>query len=247
MTFVSHVTLAEMGALLGDVSRSAMLAALMDGRAWTAKELAAEAGVAASTASEHLGKLLDGGFIHGVRQGRHRYFRLKSPRIAALLEQLMQLRALEPQDRRRPPSRLDEQTRFARVCYDHFAGRFGVGLTQALVQQGRVDLDLEAESASLTPTGAALLSGLGVNIGRFGRGRRSACRPCLDWSERAPHLAGAVGAELAILFFDRGWAVRRKLGRSVEVTDAGWRALDEHFGISRADLAASGFQPVRWV
>jgi DNA-binding transcriptional ArsR family regulator len=247
MTFVSHVTLAEVGALLGDVSRSAMLAALMDGRAWTAKELAAEAGVAASTASEHLSKLLDGGLIHGVRQGRHRYFRLKSPRIAALLEQLMQLRALEPQARRRPPSRLDDETRFARVCYDHFAGRFGVGLMEALVQHGHVDLDLEADSACLTPSGIALLSGLGIGLASIERRQRAVCRPCLDWSERAPHLAGAVGAELAALFFRRGWVERRKLGRSVAITDPGWAALGEHFGLARLALETRQTKPIRWI
>lgn len=223
-----------------------MLSALMDGRAWTAKELAAEAGISASTASAHLAKLLDGGFVHGVRQGRHHYFRLKSPGVAGLLEQMMQLRAVEPQARHRPPSRLDAETRFARICYDHLAGQLGVALTHALVARGYVSLDLPMERATLTPKAAGFLASLGIEPDALVGGRRVLCRPCLDWSERAPHLAGALGAGLATCFIDRGWVVRRRVGRSVKVSEAGWAALEGHFGLTRAELDRAGASPVRW-
>jgi DNA-binding transcriptional ArsR family regulator len=127
--------MAEVAALVGDPARANILAALMGGRALTAGELVYTAGVSPQTTSGHLGKLTEGRLIACVKQGRHRYYRIAAPRVAEMLEGIMAVVADSP-PRHRPPSKLDDAMRTARTCYDHFAGRLGVGLTDALCTRG---------------------------------------------------------------------------------------------------------------
>ena len=183
-------SIASVAALIGDPARANMLAALMSGRALTAGELAREAGIAAPTASGHLARLREAGLVLVEAQGRHRYVRLAGPEVAVVLEGLMGLSARDGRLRTRPGPR-DPALRTARVCYDHLAGEWGVRLYDALLADGR--LDAAGGSPVLTPRGRAFFAAEGIDLAAPASSRRPLCRACLDWSERRPHLAGALG------------------------------------------------------
>jgi DNA-binding transcriptional ArsR family regulator len=225
----ADVRIAEVAALIGDPSRANILAALMSGQALTASELVHAAGVSPQTTSGHLGKLADGRLISCIKQGRHSYYRIATLRVAEMLEGIMAVVADSP-PRHRPPSKLDEAMRNARTCYDHFAGKLGVGVTDALCARGH--LLLADEGGEITGTGASFLQEFGVDLDAARGRRRIFCRPCLDWTERRPHLGGSIGAALAQRCFDLGWLERMREGRALKVTAAGRRGLSETFGFS---------------
>ncbi len=204
---VDSPDIASIAALLGDATRGRMLVALMDGRALTATELALEGGVTPSTASSHLARLTAGGLVALARQGRHRYFSIAGPEIAAVLEGLMSIAPGHRRHVRTGPA--DEGLRRARVCYDHLAGESGVRLLERLLQRklvgGRDD------AVSLTRAGELWARRLGIDVRALRAKRRPLCRPCLDWSERQTHLAGAFGAALLDRLFALRYA-RRELG-----------------------------------
>lgn len=227
--FVSSVNLAEIGQLVGDPARAAMLQALMSGRALTAGELAFQAGVTASTASGHLAKMTAAGLLAPAKQGRHRYFRLASGEVARMLEAVQLVAALHAPPRHRSRSGGDEALRFARTCYDHLAGRLGVALADSLTERGQIEL--AEEGGIVTAAGEAFLADLGLDLAAARAKRRSFCRPCLDWSERRPHIAGALGAALADRLLALGWLRRQRDSRAVTITPPGRLALRERFGV----------------
>lgn len=214
--------LSMVASLIGDPARANMLQALMDGRALTAKELAWLAGVAPQTASGHLGQLTRGGLLEVAVQGRHRYFRLAGPEVAAAVESLLALAEARPLERRFRP-RVQEDLRQARTCYDHLAGRLGVAIHDALMDGGH--LAVEAGGYGLSASGQAVFAALGVDPAAGGKARRAALRPCLDWSERRPHLAGSLAAALLCRCGEAGWITRRKDSRAVVLTPEGRGAL----------------------
>ena len=216
--------IAVTAALLGDPARANMLAALMDGRALTAKELAYAAHVTPQTASGHLGKLTDGGLLAGEKQGRHRYYRLASPLVGQMVEGVMAVAG--PTPARATTWRGGEALRTARTCYDHLAGRLGVALADALTAGGHVALG--ADGGEVTEQGARFLDAFGASPAP---GRRVFCRPCLDWSERRPHLAGRIGAALTCRCFELGWISRLRDTRAVAITEVGRTGFRERFGI----------------
>jgi DNA-binding transcriptional ArsR family regulator len=221
--------LSQVAALIGDPARANMLASLLDGRALTAGELAHAARVTPQTASEHLGKLVDACVLTPAnRQGRHRYYRLASPQVAAMLESIMVVAGTAAPGPRLSSWRGGEALRNARTCYDHLAGRLGVGIADALRKRGHLVLD--EDGGEVTPSGVVFLRGLGVDVDP--RPGRAFCRPCLDWSERRQHLAGRVGAAIACRCFDLGWVARQSGGRAVSVTDAGRGGFAGHFGLT---------------
>jgi len=221
--------IAEVAALVGDPARANMLCALLGGRALTAGELAATAGVSPQTTSGHLGKLSEARLIVPMKQGRHRYYRLAGPHVGQMLEGIMNV-ALTGPPRFQPKSRLDEQMRHARTCYDHIAGVLGVALAEQLIAREFVVLGDEA--GEVTPAGAEFLTKLGVDLTGARARRRVFCRPCLDWTERRPHIGGAVGAALAHRCFDLKWIERARDSRALRITPAGRRGLLENFGLS---------------
>jgi hypothetical protein len=173
-----------------------MLTVLMDGRALTAAELADVAGIAPQTASTHLARLIGAELVAVKKQGRHRYHRLAGPAVASLLESLMR-HTMGGGARHRVPRTgpRDEVMRLARTCYDHLAGRLGVAIADALVAQGHVEMDDEA--GLITAGGAAFFTRIGISLPNSSRRlTRPLCRPCLDWSERRPHLGGRLGAAI---------------------------------------------------
>ena len=219
--------IAEAASLIGDPARANMLAALVGGHAMTATELGLSAGVAASTASGHLAKLLEGRLVSVTSTGRHRYFRLASPGVARVLEDLMAL-ATDGPPRHRPKSRCDDAMARARTCYDHLAGKLGVALADSMASRGLIILS--DDGGLITDAGGDFLSDLGVEL-QTKKVRRTLCRPCLDWSERRWHVGGAVGAALADRCFALGWTERRRDSRAITITAAGERAFDELFGV----------------
>lgn len=225
----ADVQMAEVAALVGDPARANILAALMGGQALTASELTYAAGVSPQTTSGHLGKLTEGCLLSCIKQGRHRYYRIATPRVAEMLEGIMAVVADLP-PRHRPRSASDDALREARTCYDHFAGRLGVGITDALRARGH--LVLADEGGEVTDGGVTFLQGFGLDLDAARHRRRIFCRPCLDWTERRPHLGGCIGAALAQRCFDLGWLQRTRDSRALKVTAAGRRGLSETFGLS---------------
>jgi DNA-binding transcriptional ArsR family regulator len=221
---VNDVDLAAVGALLGDPSRAAMLDALMAGRALTAGELARVASIGASTASEHLARLAGGGLVESVKQGRHRYFRLAGPEVGAALEALSHIAPAKPVTGLRQSGHA-KALGFARTCYDHLAGTCGVAVHDVAFSNGW--LDATPAGYALTGVGERELAGLGVDIAQVRAARRAVARPCLDWTERKPHLAGALAAGLTTRLIDLGWLVRRsRESRSLRLTDTGRAGLE---------------------
>ncbi|MFD4990323.1 ArsR/SmtB family transcription factor [Streptomyces sp. NPDC058374] len=218
---------AALAALLADETRAVMCLALLDGRAWTAGELARRARVAASTASEHLTRLVAGGLLAEERQGRHRYVRLADPGAARLVEALA-ARAAPGGERPVGLRAVRAGSRLARgrTCYDHLAGRIGVAVTDAMVARGLLDPESE-----LTPTGAGRTWFADQGLDLAVPGRRPVARACLDWTERRPHLAGHAGAVLCRHTLDRGWCRRVGTSRAVEVTPEGEERLGTLLGV----------------
>ncbi|MDJ0389114.1 helix-turn-helix transcriptional regulator [Roseomonas sp. E05] len=234
---LSTAAFAETAALVGDPARASMLAALMDGRALTVTELARVAGIAPQTASGHLARLTEAGLLAVERQGRHRYHRLATPAVAQMLEGIMAVAAGGEGTAGRPrraPAMVgprDQALRSARTCYDHLAGQLAVAMADRMVARGQ--LELAPDGGALTAAGADFLKGLGLDVEPFPRHsrRRVFCRPCLDWSERRPHIAGALGAALCRHCFAQGWLRRIEGTRAVRVTPAGRLALGRAFGL----------------
>ncbi len=225
----NSIDLAEVGALVGDPARAAMLFVLMDGRAQTAGELAYSARVSAPTASEHLKRLTEARLLSVVKQGRHRYFRIASPLVAQMVESIGVVAAIQTPPRTRPIRGLDAAMREARFCYDHLAGRIAVAIADSLTAKGFLALDVDG--GEITPAGFSFFNRVGIDLNVSSGSRRAFCRPCLDWSERRFHLAGQVGAALARHGFDHGWIERIRDGRALTVTADGRAALSDLFGI----------------
>lgn len=234
-----RVTIAEPGIarvanMIGDPTRAAMLEALLAGPALPAGELARRARVAPSTASAHLAQLVGNGLIVQRRSGRHRYFALAGADVAAALEALARIAppvdthvgGTNGADRRRN-GRKDwrrdgrsahlRELHFARTCYDHLAGRLGVLLTDTLLARNFI----MAPGFAVTSAGEIWLGGLDIDVNALRHARRTMARPCLDWSERRDHLAGAAGAAIASTLLDRGWIARLDGTRAVRLTQRG--------------------------
>lgn len=221
--------MASIGALVGVPARANILSALFDGRALTATELACAAGVSPQTTSSHLAKLVHAGLLIAEAHGRHRYYRLAGQEIAEALEPLAVIAAHKPVPSRVRTPEL-ETLRDARVCYDHLAGRVGVAITDSLIRQKQIE-PVERDYR-VTRHGMRLFQELAINVDRLKSERRVFARQCLDWSERRPHMAGALGAALATTFLERGWITRPRKGRQVFVSDSGGRAFARHFQLT---------------
>lgn len=218
---VDAVDFAALAAALGDASRCRMLAALMDGRALTAGELALEGGVSASTASSHLSRLREAGIVELAQQGRHRYFRIADAEVASAIESLMALSVRGPARRTGPA---EPGLREARVCYDHLAGTAGVRLLETLQAHGFIRGD---GGIGLTSDGRGWCDDIGLDLASLGASRRPLCRACLDWSERREHLAGALGAALLQRMLANGQARRIPHSRALALSAGGERFIAE--------------------
>lgn len=229
---VTPNTIAEVAAAIGDPARAAMLVALMDGRALTATELAHVASITPQTASGHLTRLAATHLITVEKQGRHRYHRLANADVAAMIEGVMHIAGGAPVSGK--PLRVgprDAALRRARICYDHLAGRLGVEISDALAAMGAAEFN--GDGGVVTAKGWSLMETLGVPLSGAVQARtgRPPCRPCLDWSERRPHIAGRLGAALCAHAFEQAWVRRIDGTRALTITTKGKAVLFEAFGI----------------
>jgi len=215
--------------MLGDDHRARFLLALLGGEQLSAGELAARSGASPSLASAHLAKLLGAGLVTANRQGRQRYYRLASPQVARAVEALLAIAPVSRASGLRESTR-GEAIRRARTCYDHLAGRLGVALTDAF-EQRRI-IRPHQSGWELTPQGERELGALGLDIGALRGHRRAFMRPCLDWTERRPHLAGALGAGIATGLFELGWIHRLPHSRAVRITQTGEAELRARFAVA---------------
>jgi DNA-binding transcriptional ArsR family regulator len=247
----SDVDVVPAASLLAEPTRAAMLTAMLDDRPLAAGELARLAGVSPATASAHLARLLHGGLVTVIRQGRHRYYRLAGPEVAAVMEALAHLSPVTPVRSLRQSQDAAALAQ-ARTCYDHLAGRAGVALLDALLAREFLARHPDGEPANggrpsrnavqqehrladrfeVTADGLATLSAFGLNIAVLQRTRRRFAGACLDWTERKPHLNGALGAAITARLFGLGWIERGPRRRAVRVTPAGAEGLTATFGWS---------------
>ncbi len=227
--------LAGLAALLADRTRADICLALLDGRAWTAGELARRSGVAPSTATEHLNRLLSGGLLVEHRQGRHRYVQLAGPQVAELLEGMVaHLDLPRPAVTGLRAATVAAALVRGRTCYDHLAGRLGVAVTDAMIARGLLDSE---GGFALTASGRSWLADpMGIEPAALLTTRRAIARPCLDWTERRIHLGGSAGAQLYRRLRELAWIERVGTGRAVRATPRGEAGLAEALGIEPVAL-----------
>jgi DNA-binding transcriptional ArsR family regulator len=235
----ADAAMAPIAAAIGEPARARMLCALLDGRARTATELAIVARVTSSTASVHLQRLRAQRLVKVSAEGRHRYYALDRPEVAAALESLNVLAGAGPSFVPGTPHRL----RGARTCYDHIAGTLGVSLYERFTRDGWLTPSPRANGAcELTSAGRDVLDALGVDVEAARAQRRRFAFACLDWSERVPHLGGALAAAVLHVFLRKRWVVQEPDGRALDVTPLGRRELQRRLGISviRCGSASAG-------
>lgn len=231
--------IAYVASLLADPTRANMLVALDDGRALTAGELARQARVQPSTASAHLGRLVEAGLLVAERQGRHHYFRLADPTIMQVIEALAVFAPSRPVKSLRDAT-IAGALRSARMCYNHLAGELGVALTQALLEK-RIVREVE-DGYAVSDDGRYWLTEFGIEAQK----KSLLFAPHhIDWSERRYHLAGAMGAALAKRFFELGWIKRLPSSRAVRVVDEGREGLTRVLGMKLSEEMCMQAQPLR--
>jgi DNA-binding transcriptional ArsR family regulator len=248
---VGVADIAVPAALLAEPARARIMFALADGRALAASVLAVEADVAASTASEHLSRLLDAGMVIVEPQGRHRYYRIASADVVRVLEALALIAPEQPVRSLREGTRA-HAVRRARLCYDHLGGKLAVALMQALIERRLIEggdgmhdptravndrLSAPGQDIDyrLTGNGERVLGDFGVSFDRLRARRRPLIRYCLDWSEQRHHLAGAIGGAIAERMLELEWLSRAPRSRAVLLTKHGERSIRETFGVTLAE------------
>ena len=225
----ADISVSAVAAAIAEPARTRMLYCLLDGHARTATELAIVAEVSASTASVHLATLAQKHLLQVQAQGRHRYYRLSSPEVAAALEALSVI-AASPRARFEPstPNRL----RAARTCYDHMAGALAVALHDRFIALRLLTADPRGDGTyDLTDAGTTAFARLGMDMVHARSSRRRLACACLDWSERRPHIGGAVGAMLLDTALKRRWVIKDMDSRALRLTPSGRRDLRTRFGI----------------
>ncbi|WP_416769020.1 ArsR/SmtB family transcription factor [Pseudomonas sp. RHF3.3-3] len=223
----TDLSLAAVAGAIADPARARMLCSLLDGHARTATELAAVADIGASSASGHFLRLREQGLVEMLVQGRHRYYRLANSQVARALEALL---AISARDVVPFQSATPSTLRQARTCYDHIAGEVAVRLHDALLRGNWIEA--AGRDYRLTAQGTSALVRLGIDVEAVSRQRRRLAYPCLDWSERSPHIGGALGAALLELLLKRGWVSRHLDSRALSLTSKGAKGLDKAFGMS---------------
>lgn len=219
----ARFALADVAALIGEPTRAAMLLGLLDGRELTATELARLADLSPPATSLHLGKLAQGGLVVARKAGRHRYYQLAGGDVARALEALGAISTAAPPPRTASPAYA--ALRAARTCYDHLAGVVAIELVERW-QRARL-LRLEADDRyGVTRAGARWLrEALDIDLAALAAARRPLARRCLDWTERRPHLAGALGAVVLERFLERRWVARTRGSRALRITGHGAAAI----------------------
>jgi DNA-binding transcriptional ArsR family regulator len=221
----------SIASLIGEPARAAILWSLLDGKAFTATELAIRADISAQNASMHLKKMVEGDLLTIERQGRHRYYRFSTPEVAYVIESMANLL---PSEKKKTIAHRDEPAltaiTYCRTCYDHLAGKVGVAITDALLKQKLIVA--EGSGYNVTARGQKAFAGLGIAVDELRGHKRAFARQCLDWSERRHHLAGALGAALLNYLLESGWVRKSKDSRAVIVTAKGQSGLYEMLNVT---------------
>jgi DNA-binding transcriptional ArsR family regulator len=228
----AHGGVSRVAAAIGEPARARMLCCLMDGHARTSTELAIVAEVSPSTASVHLQRLAEQRLVRVSAQGKHRYYSIGGPDVARLLEGLTVF-AGDAVRRVKFVPNTPNRLRTARTCYDHLAGTLGVALHDRMTAMSWIEADAKRVRGAydLTAAGMRAFATLGVNVEAMRAMRRRFAFACLDWSERRPHVGGALGAALLEVALKRKWVVQDLDSRAVEVTAYGRREMAARFGV----------------
>lgn len=219
-------SITDIASLIGEPVRAKILWTLMDGRAYTARELAIGVETTPQNLSMHLSKLLRAGLLSVEAQGRHRYYTFARVEVADAIEAMANLIPADQAVRRDTGA---VPIDYCRTCYDHLAGKVGVAIAESLLRQKLIvyrDKDLD-----VTPKGVQWFAELGIDCGEVRQQRRVFAKPCLDWTERRHHLAGALGAALLEKMLEAHWLRRTAQSRAVVLTSKGRQALEAHFTI----------------
>lgn len=225
--------LVEFGRAIGHQSRVEMLQALMGGKALPAGELAYRAGISNQTASSHLRELVRANLLYKRKCGRFHYYEITSETVAGFIEEIA-CAMPEKRDRGRGPA-VGHALKKARFCYDHLAGELGVNISGKLVEMGALTLD--QDSFHLPGRKHRIFREIGVDTDETRTRRRRLCPRCVDWTERLPHVAGALGAAIAEKMIERGFIVRSRNDRSVGITESGRKLLIDQLGFSPSFFA----------
>lgn len=235
---LDEIAVSRIAGAIGEPARARMLFCLMDGHSRTSTELAIVADVATSTASAHLNRLKAERLVKVITQGKHRFYSLDGPKVARVLEGLS---VLADSPRRKFVPNTPTRLRAARVCYDHMAGHLGVLLHDRFTQLGWLThvSTTDDDSYDLSATGVAAFESLGIDVEETRRLRRRFAYACLDWSERRPHIGGALGAALLKVALKKRWVSQDLDSRAIRVTNAGRRELSVRFGVEVLANSAS--------
>ncbi|WP_366523623.1 winged helix-turn-helix domain-containing protein [uncultured Kordia sp.] len=208
----------QIASILGDKSRSIILWNLLDGRAYTATELATSANISLQSASNHLKKMTTANILSVEKQGRHRYFKFASDDVAQTIESMASLISLTKEYKEIKTPKLNDFT-FARTCYDHLAGSLGVKITKSLLDNKIIEIS--GKNYKVTKSGNEWFNKVGLNINIIQQKKRSFAHQCLDWSERKHHIAGALGASLLEMMIKKDWIRRKSNSRELIITSKG--------------------------
>ncbi|MGB6308469.1 MAG: winged helix-turn-helix domain-containing protein [Steroidobacteraceae bacterium] len=240
-----ETNLSTLAAAIGEPARARMLLCLMDGQARTSTELATVADVSPSTASMHLARLKDQSLVAVMARGKHRYYRLEGPSVAAVLEALT---VFSGERQGKLPTTAPSRLWAARSCYDHMAGQLAVALHDHLVNRAwLVPDDAKQGGYELTGGGERALIELGIDTGSTRALRRRFACSCLDWSERRPHLGGALGAALLNVFLNKKWLRPDLDSRALNFTPVGRREIMVRFGICIERATSPAGDAPRWM
>jgi DNA-binding transcriptional ArsR family regulator len=209
----------QVASLIGDPTRATVLWVLLDGKAFTATELAIAANTSPQNMSMHLNKLLDADLLSVESQGRHKYYKYASKDVAYAIEAMANL--LPPE---KPAEKALSPVTYCRTCYDHLAGKIGVQITDSLLDQ-----QILTDNFEVSKKGEKWFKDLGLDLEEIKQQRRSYLRPCLDWSERRYHIAGALPAALLDKMLEEDWIRRTKNSRAVVITAEGQKKMRKYF------------------
>ncbi len=218
----------KIASLIGDKTRSVMLWSLLDGKAYTATELAVAADISRQSASNHLSQLMEADLVTAEKQGRHRYFRLANEQVAQVIESMASL--IPHKKITIKKSAEGQKLAFARTCYDHLAGQLSIELLTSLLEKKVIVLN--GNVFDVTDFGKGWFAELGMDVDTLKNKKRSFAHPCIDWTERKHHLAGALGAAILETFLKNDWIRRKQNTREIVITALGERELLEKFKVT---------------
>ncbi|MGX9932787.1 ArsR/SmtB family transcription factor [Virgibacillus salarius] len=224
----TNTNAAIIASLVSEASRAAILTVLLDGRYHPASELAYMAGIKPQTASFHLAKMVDANVVAVSQHGRHRYYGIQNQEVAQVMESFLSI-APPIKIKSLKQAKEDKAIRYARTCYDHLAGNLGVAITTSFLHKGLIDE--KKEIFTITEDGKEFFTSFQIDLEKLKKKRRSFSHKCLDWSERRPHLAGALGNALLERFIELHWIQQLPKTRAIKITAEGEKGFKEIFAV----------------